>query len=697
MNNYKIAYLFFLLMTLTTSLTGRDILKKINQVDTSGTEQLLLYSKAYNDSIVLRWIPTTYLLWESAKKNGITIKRGTSQSDMIQIGTVFPVPKEKINRELVKKDSVAYVAENLLYGIKNRGNQTGFVNVYKENQEILNLSLLTSEFSATAANILGFRFVDKNIEKGKIYFYEISIPGINITSNTAEILNEKQKDITPLNFRIIPGDNNLILQWPKDFNKQSFNYYWIERSEDNKNFTTILSAPLLFMYQDEDNSPVFNYADSTEMVNGRKYYYRLFGGNSFGEYSLPATASGIPRDLTPPPPPDNIKVTFNDDANEFEITWDIDIENTPSDFAYYQVMMSREQNENYIAVSPKLGLSDFAYTYNLASRTEEMEGRYYFVIDCYDVAGNKSQSGDETSFVPDYTNPYAPDSLSGYVDSLSIVHLSWKRSTSKDVRGYWLYWGNSLSEELALVSKDILKDTTYQYYIPEKSLNKKIFYVVRAEDYAYNRSEVSNIAAVRRLDKVPPVKPAIRSIQTDSMMMKINISLSTSDDVRYYELYRSGSSGKDTAWVRLDTLWGQSVFIDQTAMLNTSYLYKIRAVDSTGNTSLFSPIKTGMLKVKSDVSKITDFTVKQASKMKQVVLVWNEVIPEKLKNEPFSFEVFRSDGQGGVKYHKTVPASSRTLEDPNLQSGVLYNYAVRIRYDNGWTSELSEVKSILIK
>jgi len=642
--------------------------------------------------------PPYYFFWESVKQNGFTIKRGTSKDNLKEIAKVFPYPMESSESKLRQMDSIAQVAYFLLYGNIDRGDLQGY-KLYQADQNILGMAMMISEFSKDAANILGFRYVDRSVSKGQKYIYEISTQSFKDKkfNEVIEIENKLQSIKEPESFQVLDGDNTLTLQWSKN-NAKKFTYYKIERSTDQKNFELITLRPLFFNATNDTLSNNFQYKDSLNIINGTKYYYRLYGGNSFAEYSPAATASGTPRDLTPPVPPKITKATFDDKLIQFDVEWDIEIEAVPADFAYYQVMASRDDGKSYSAVSPKLGLSDFNYIYDLGTEWKEAnEGRYYFRLDCYDNSGNMSYSDFETSFVPDYTNPAAPDTLSGYIDELSFVHLKWNKSTSKDVRGYWLYWGNSNKEELALVSKDILTDTSYQYYVPDKTLKKNLYYTVRAEDFAYNRSEVSNVVKVKLLDKIPPTRPSIKSISNDSLRLQLSLGLSQSDDVYFHELYRREATAKDTTWSLLDTLWNLSSYIDPTAEMNKSYQYKIRAVDSVGNRSIFSPLKSGIIKVSAKNTSIGKFVVKQKAKSNSAEISWFFNVPEKLVEEKYTIELYRSTGQSGIKHFRNIAGDLDSLTDPDLQSGVLYNYAVRVRYNNGWTSELSEIKSILIK
>lgn len=664
-------------------------------------EGIVVLAKAYNDSIVLRFAPPDYAFWSRAQKSGFVIKRGKDSSNLKLIATVFPIPLNQIDTTNFSNDSFSLMAAGLLYGNFDRSQIQGYMKEYRANQQILDMSLLVSEFSSNAANILGFRYVDKEVRPGETYYYEISNPVYEDKKYKAitKIKNEFKAIRAPYQFSINTGDEQLTLRWSKDYNGRAFTYYMIERSDDNKEFYPITERPLVF-YQSELSKgiPDFSFVDSFNLINDTKYYYRLLGGNSFGEFSPAALADGTPKDLTPPSPPKITTVSYDYKNQQFNIEWDHDFENLSADFSYCQLMVSRNEKGPYTVISEKLDVSDINYVYDLGTDlTEEMEGRYFFRIDCYDGSGNKSYSEFESAFVPDFTNPAVPDTLIGYIDSLSFVNFKWPKSKSKDIRGYWLYWANSPDAEFSLVSQTILTDTSYKYYIEEKSLTKSIYYTLRAEDYAYNRSDAATILKLKRRDLVPPITPMIKSVYSDSLKLKLSLLPSGSDDVRINELYRRETDHNDTTWILLDSFASTIEYVDLNASLNMHYEYKIRAIDSTGNTSAFSVTKSGVLKATPQDLKISEFIGRQIKNSNDVELSWKIIIPKELKAMNYKFIIYRSTGQDGVKYYKEVAADSLLFKDENLKNNILYNYAIQVKFDNDLSGALSEAKSFLLK
>lgn len=663
------------------------------------SSKVKLLARAYSDSIVLRMAPKDYTAFVNATKMGIQIKRSTDNKKFENIATVFPVAQEKLDAKKLQVDSFALMAAGILYGknTSTKGMNLGDIN--RANNELHGMGLMLAEFSATAATVLGFRFVDKNVEKGKEYYYSVNIVGDETFGSTIQIKNEFIDERAPHQFRVEPGDGSLKLVWSKDYNRRQFSYYWIERSNDNKNFYPILERPLvMFETEVSGNAPVYDFVDSFNIVNDQMYYYKFYGGTSFGEYSKSALANCMPKDITPPNPPELQDVSYTDSTKMFVISWDFNLDELSDDLDYYQIMTSRNENGPFVPLSPKLGLEDVGYFYELTGKWDEKnEGKHYFKIDCYDYTGNSSSTNNSMAIVPDFTSPLTPEGFQGYVDSLGIVRLKWNKSKSQDVSGYWLYWTNDPSAEFSLVKQESITDTSYIYYIPEKSLNKHIYYTLRAEDYNYNRSEAHPILKVRRLDKIAPITPTIAKINNDSCRIKLTFNLSPSDDIFENEVYRRGVSQQDTNWVKINTFGLNEAFIDTSAQFGMTYQYKIRAIDSTGNISQFSPVKSATRSIDNSMAIISDFTLEQINKSKDSGLKWNFKMPSSFPNEPYTFLIHRSSGMEGIKYYQSVSSSELSFMDKGLNPGVVYNYAIQIQSKDGWKGPISEVKSILIK
>ena len=133
----------------------------------------------------------------------------------------------------------------------------------------------------------------------------------------------------------------------------------------------------------------------------------------------------------------------------------------------------------------------------------------------------------------------------------------------------------------------------------------------------------------------------------------------------------------------------------QVVVIGQAYLYKITSIDPSGNESEFSPIKRAYAKFPAETTVVSQLTLNKEKE--SVRCSWTYQHPtSKLIPYPYSFELYRSIGSGGMEKVATLASTVNSFQDNKDIDDGLYNYAVRVRFDNGWTGELSEIKSILI-
>lgn len=661
-------------------------------------DEVMLLLRSYSDSIVIRFAPNDYSTFVNVIRKGIQLNRSEDNINFKTIATIFPVPKEKIDPKSMKSDSFAIMAASILNDEKINTNGMNLGQINQANNELFGMALMLAEFSASAAQILGLRFVDKNVEKGKTYFYTANITGNENIKTNAQIINEIIEQRAPYLFQVDTGDGFLKLKWSKEYNRRHFSNYWIERSVDNKTFYPILQKPLV-MFETElsENFTTYEYIDSFNLFNDQIYYYKIYGGTAFAEYSKPALASGMPKDLNPPAPPTQFEVKYDKDLKEFQIDWNFDLDLLAEDFDHFQIMHSRTASGPFTPISSALDLSEAGYEYKFKGDWNEMnEGKHYFAMNVYDDHGNYSTSFTVLANVPDFTNPQTPENFSGYIDSMGIVRLKWNRSRSKDANGYWLYWSHTPDGEFSLVKQEMISDTNYIYYIPEKSLNKYIYYALRAEDFAYNRSASSDILKVKRLDKIAPIPPSILKVYNDSLNLVLDIKHSPSEDCIKHYIYRRQANSSDTSWQLLDSIKTETLYKDRVTEVGKTYYYKVLAVDDSGNKSELSALKQATLLFPKEELVVKNLKIKQNNKS-GIELTWDFELPKKLKDKKYNYEIFKSSGSESVLFYKTLTKDELLFKDENLKQQSLYNYAVRIHFEDGISGSLSKTKSILVK
>ncbi|MEM9260450.1 MAG: fibronectin type III domain-containing protein, partial [Bacteroidota bacterium] len=221
------------------------------------------------------------------------------------------------------------------------------------------------------------------------------------------------------------------------------------------------------------------------------------------------------------------------------------------------------------------------------------------------------------------------------------------------------------------------------------------------EDDAYNRGLPTEVLAVDRPDRVPPQPPAVGAIKAEAETAVVNWRASASDDVVQYILLRREEEAGFSAWTELVTLPAdQTSFTDEEVVIGKSYEYSMKAVDDSDNVSRQGNVQSVKIPFPAEEVAVTAFsaTASQNQANPANTLSWAYTPPERdLRGGDYEFVIYRGSGARALQEIAKVPAGTLTYTDTNIYSSVLYNYAVRVRFANGWQGAMSPVKSILSK
>lgn len=656
-------------------------------------------ARAYGDSIVLRWAPTEGELWLNALKDGYIITRQEVEGRIDTLAHVFPW-KESDLTERIASDSMALAAGAVLHG-EQYTKAHPELNFYEQSMIFktrFGYALLVADRSPLAADILGLRYVDKEVSLGKRYVYSITTASLEdpFFMGRANVVNVFEPLAAPTGLRVVPDDGRITLNWDKSNNSRKYGSYIVEKSIDGQNYTVITPTPIVF--GESKDFALKNYFYNDEYVtNYKKYYYRIKGSNSFGEWSEYAYAEGEALDMRPPNNASITNAIYNEDSNEIVVFWE-ERNGQSEDLASYQVLLAEHPEEDFSAVSPELSKDTSSFVLRLGDM--DLDRSFYFTVMSKDVNGNTSQSIVEFANVPDYIPPEPPLELHGEIDSVGKVFIAWAPSLAKDVEGYWIYWGNSPDQEMSLVNEYMINaDQNYHsWQVEAVSLNKKIYFCMRAQDDAYNKGKPSEIIEVIRPDYVAPVRPFLTEVKEENGTLKIEWTESTSEDVAGYILYKK--IPEETDWYLLDSIQPTDTlaFVDTMLVIDEFVEYAVEAYDDSNNLSEMSNIERGRITFPAEKIVVQNLSVDDQSKRDETSasLQWFfDPGSKQLEKVPYTFEVFRSSGSKALTFYKTVEEAS--FKDSTVQSNVLYNYAVRVRYSNGWTGDLSEVKSVMVQ
>ncbi len=660
------------------------------------SDRIVAKSRPYEDSIVLRWAPNGSEFWLDAIETGFYISREEIGGGLIDtLAHVRPWAKNELDERLLG-DDMALVAANNLHGSNVKNMEGDFIQKAQLFENRFGFAVFAAERSSLAADVLGLRFVDKDVEKDKEYNYKITCPAANTFLATARlsVTNTYAPQPPPIDVELIQGDKYLVIEWSLK-NEQRFSSYILERSDDGgRNFFPLTDKPIVFLETPDFPIEIYHYRDSVE-ENYVEYIYRLKGNDSFAETSSPFEVRGMAVDLTPPPQPSILSGKLNEARDTIHITWGTPP--LPEDFAGYRVLFGAKGEGPFDTLTALLPKEVESYIYT----GETLDGRqaHYFKVMSTDNAGNSITSIEYFVSVPDLIPPEAPAKIEAVIEDDGTVHIAWEHSISDDVDGYWVYFSNRLTDEFSIVHEGIIKENYYTYQIQEKFLNEVIYYVVAAKDEQGNRSDLSDIIEVERPDKVPPQKPIMNDIQVEDNGLLISWLPSISQDVEYYYVHKK-TFGTTEEWVVMDSLTGNAelFYRDADCNLGKYYEYKIQAKDDAGLYSEFTPSKKGRVPFKPELFAVRDLTVELNKDKTAIQLKWTYAPPlVKGWDFPYQFYIYKSNGKSNVDNYRQLTNDQFTFSDTDFVEGSLYNYAIKIQFENGKSGVLSPVKSVLIR
>ncbi len=274
--------------------------------------------------------------------------------------------------------------------------------------------------------------------------------------------------------------------------------------------------------------------------------------------------------------------------------------------------------------------------------------------------------------------------LKAIVDIKGNVTLTWDKNPEQDVQGYKILKANALHEEFVQINKEFTREAKYNDKLNLKTLTRTIFYAVIATDKRYNNSFKSIPIEVKRPDTIAPVKPIITNLEVKQNGIKINWINSSSEDVKYYVLYRStelqNREIKLKDWQAKDSL---KYLMDTTVVLGEGYKYRLLVGDEDDNISVsnnpYVKFETGYRKKMTNIKFEVDRT------KKTIKLKWNTN-----EKEIEKYILYRAKQGAPLTVVKTFDAKTNEFTDSTLNIGNIYEYRIKPVYINGAEGIISD-------
>lgn len=668
-----------------------------SSADSLSQFQVMLLTRSYGDSIVLRWAPNNALLFRAAVRGGgyVLTRRSLGADKKLKLDftrKISPWTLDEWKQKAGPRDTLAGVCAQLLYGktsVQKAGQAVTLDQLVQQKTQddlLLMIGLTLADANARHAEGVGLRFTDRNVEKDAVYFYSIyplaNSKNYPTSLEKATVVNDGPTPppvMVPVSAE--PADRVIKLRWNRMATQEQFSAYYIERSDNGgRSFRRLNKRPWM-QSSVAQFATVFEYKDSVAR-NYYPYQYRIVGITPFAELSRPSavlTAQAI--DQTPPRAVSKLSAKHQQ-GTRVQLNWQYG--NAAGDLAGFAVGRGTEANGPFKPVTTALLP---AGTTTFVDEHADPYERTYYVVVAVDTARNAASTPAVFCRFNDVKGPAKPKNLQGYIDTTGFVRVVWDPSPDRDIRGYTVVFANDPTHIFTPLTAGFLPASTFDDRTTLRTLTRRLYYRVIAWDQKNNPSPPSDILVLTRPDKIAPAAPAIESFAATDTTVKLTWRPSASDDVKEQLLLRRNESSE--RWrehARLSA--GQFTYIDTATKANTSYHYALIAIDSAG---LRSP-ESFPLQVRTPKAYPRPAQQLKASltpDQKAVVLNW------KLPNNLARYVIYRGVSGEPLRTYNAVNRE-QTFTDKAVEKGQ-YEYAVKVIYQDGRESGLSNRVKVDIK
>lgn len=647
------------------------------------------------DAILLRWAPMSPAVWRLGNEYGYLVERFTILRDgeipddisgEILADKPF-LPMEQAAWELLMDDDkyVSIAAEcifsSTFKGLDSGGNPHMVYKMYKEEQQRFSFALYAADQSLDAARLSGLYFEDKSARENEKYLYRvyISCPD-TLAVDTGFVftgLSEYQALPKPQTPVAKWGDKQVELSWDIRHLNHIYNSYVVERSEDGGHVFERISDNALVQLSDEGVNPDYMYRSDTLANNGVVYYYRIRGISAFGEPG-PSSDSIFGRGrlpLTQAPVFIGKEVIDN---KKVKLSWEYPdrMDAFVTGFKLYRSSGPKSRKEViFEGVEP----SQRSFIDDSPDMTN------YYLVSAYNQDEEKVSLIETYAARVDSFPPVAPQGLTGSIDSLGIVSISWLPNTESDLEGYRVFTSNHPAYEFILRTPLAIPDTAFMDSINIHTLTRSIFYKVAAIDVRQNQSVLSDVLELKRPDVIPPVAPRLLELSESKKGVFLEWIPSSSTDVSLHHIYRKGE--RESSFVSISSLSDKGEimkYTDPTVNPGLGYDYYIVAEDEGG---LMSPASNRRY-IRAGKDKPEELRLRYTKQLSQIVLEWDIVSAKRVER----VVVYRGEGDGVMRLYGN--SENDSFPDQKLSPGITYYYRAKAVYEDGSSSPVSEIVKV---
>jgi hypothetical protein len=648
-----------------------------------------LKSYVTKDSVMLRWSPSSFAVWQVANKYGYKVDRmllsnngkvvSNNNLKMLHDGVIKPLAEAEWLPTIKQDSTYAAIALQALWGETfelTSTFKTSMMQAYnkvRENESRFGFAMYCADRSRPVAKALGVFLVDRHVRINEKYIYRVYINApISEAVDTAYVVVDPSAPsdlVIPLKPIGAQMGNSILLSWESV--GTDYVGYHVERSTDGKSFQR-LTKDLVIPFSNRGKMVGFK-TDSLNSMKGQ-YTYRIMGITPFGiagPYSDTILVNAAKVILSPT----NLDVAVTS-QNQILLRWTFDGEK--KGLAYFDILRSTSAAGEYKVVGIKVDAKEKQWL-----DTNPLSNGYYKVV-AVSKLGAKGESLEVFAQLTDNTPPLPPVGATGGIDTAGVVTLKWNANIEADLMGYKVFRANSLNGEYVQISKSIISSNYFSDTIVLQTLTKNVFYKFAAVDKRYNSSEFSAVCVLKRPDIVAPAPPVLTAVSNMGTHTSLNWKSSPSCDVESVHIYRCLVGQGD--FTLIQTVGRAITEYADTALLQNgaTYVYRLCAVDSSENRSTYSneySISYKASKVKSKPIALKGCIIEQGGKP-AVSLTWNSTLKGNIR-------LYRKANNGSMLLYKMI-CNEGLYTDIGVQEGVLYEYL--IVFNSELNSETYKVK-----
>lgn len=532
-----------------------------------------LQGKHYVDSVVLRWGFTDAKLWYKMLKQPVTIYRRniTSNGKYEKIAEVQPWDSTRIEQTAAanpRHEILVVVLENLYRHWEN-STFSDYGTILEKTDNFNNrwsLVHLVADQNALAAQAAGLRFTDRSVQPKTNYAYKIVADGFV----AYKVVTSKQASFKPVIYSVEEKEASVILSWDQKLHDYHYTSYWVESSEDGKNYKRLTDVPFVQMMDQQLSNLKKYYAFPAPAINYKKMYYRIIGNDAFGDESTPSDpVIAMGRDRTPPPAPSLYADTLMDHLSK-NLYWTVEPQ---SDHAVFHLERSFGDNTETILNWAKANE-------NHKTDKPQLAGIYKYRLIAADTAGNYAYSTPLYTRVHDMVPPTKAPTPVAYADTSGVITLGWNEHPEKDVVGYNIYAADGKKRSFIKLNAQTHRSRIFVDSIGTSLMNEKRYYFIVAVDDDFMRSQPSDTIAISRPDRIPPSPALIGDYRVLPEGIRLTVLPSSSRDVVRHDLWRKTGTEEWQIIQQLTSI--PHSILDQNVKPGISYAYKIHAVDDGG-------------------------------------------------------------------------------------------------------------------